>query len=291
MTDAGASDLAARLGAAVEPQLAGFSGRIAVAAHGFAHPGRDAVTWLRGADVVLPSASLIKLPLLVFALEQVAAGQLALGRRLRLEADDPVGGSGVLKTLQPGLEPTLRDLLTLMIVVSDNTATNRVIDLLGVTATNAWLRAAGMVRTELVGKLQLPEAKRNDAQRRGRRNATCAADVLGLLLRLERGELLPAAETGVAREILLEQQFTEAMGRWLPRDPELDGEAAIRLASKSGCLRGVWHDAGIAYRGDAPLWALVVMTADSDDRGFGWEQEGMLRIAGIARAVHAVLGA
>ena len=81
-----------------------------------------------GADAVFPAASTIKVPLLLLALERVQAGALDLNERFELHAGDRVGGAGVLHELGAGLRPSLQDLLTLMIIVSDNTATNLVID-------------------------------------------------------------------------------------------------------------------------------------------------------------------
>lgn len=260
---------------------AAFSGRLAFAFWQFG----TGSSYLHRADEAVRAASLIKLPLLVQALSEVAAGRLSLGTRYPLRAADQVAGNGVLRHLEPGLEPSLRDLLTLMIVLSDNTATNLVIDLLGQTAVNDFLQQLGLGQTQLVGKLQLPAAQQTDAQRRGESNRTCAADVLGLLLRLERGELLPPAETELAKGILQRQQYTEALARYLPTDPELHAPH-VMVASKSGCLRGLWHDAGLVYAANGrPLYALVVLTEDAADRSYAWEQEGMLCIARLSRAV------
>jgi len=88
------------------------------------------------------------------------------------------------------------------------------------------------------------------------------------------------------RAILSAQIYTEGIGRSLPIDPEVPdahGRTA-RVETKSGCLAGVWHDAGIVRRRDgAALFALAVLTADSDDRAERWEQEGLLTIGRIAR--------
>ena len=177
-----------------------------------------------------------------------------------------------------------------MIIVSDNTATNMLIDIAGQNAVNDFCQGAGLTQTRLVGKLQLPEEKRNDAQRRGETNTTCAADMLGLLTSLQRGDLLPAELTQVALEILQKQQFTEALARYLPTDRDLSKDA-VTVASKSGCLRGVWHDAGlVCARSGEPLYTLVVMSADSRDRSFSFEQEGMMLIAEVSRRIFETLG-
>ena len=269
------------LSGTLTPLYEGFSGEVSVAFGSFS--GAD--TYAYRADEPMPAASLIKLPILLTVLEQVAAGELQLDERLELNPHDRVGGSGVLQHLQPGLTPTLHDLLTLMIIVSDNTATNMLIERAGIETVNLWCRQNGLYGTRLVGKLQLPDAERNEAQRRGERNLTCAADVLGLLLGLARGDLLPPAETEVALAILKRQQFTEALARYLPTDPELNAPH-LEVASKSGCLAGVWHDAGVVFRDGRPLYALAVLTSGSADRRFHPEQEGVMLIAEVSRRVY-----
>src|SRR6266550_3995430 len=77
------------------------------------------------ADKLYPLASLVKVPILIEALAQVDAGERSLSMRVPLEQEHKLLPSGVLVNLDPGLQPTLSDLLTLMIVVSDNTATDR----------------------------------------------------------------------------------------------------------------------------------------------------------------------
>lgn len=262
------------------PLFEAFSGEVSVA---FGRLDR-AENYTYHATDTMPSASLIKLPILLAALGGVARGELNLDERIPLKTGDQVGGTGVLKALQPGLEPTLKDLLTLMTIVSDNTATNMVIERVGVEAVNTFCQQHGFSDTALVGKLQLPDTEQNDAQRRGQRNRTCAADTLGLLMGLARGDLLPPQEAKLALDMLKQQQFTEALARYLPTDPELD-TPYVQVASKSGCLRGVWHDAGIVFRDGVPLYALVVMTSGSADRRFHFEHEGMLLIAEVSRRV------
>lgn len=197
------------------------------------------------ADEVYPAASTIKVPLLVLALQGAQDGHLSLDGRVILQAEDQVPGAGVLHELQPGLPLSWRDLLTLMIIVSDNTATNLVIGHLGTGAVNAWLDDLGVGDTRLVGRLQLPPGRQNEAQRRGERNRTTARDQVTLLGQLVRGELLDAAHTALAVDILGRQQYRDLLGRGLPHAP--DGTPRYALLSKSGELAGVHHDVGVLY--------------------------------------------
>lgn len=214
-----------------------FSGEVALAFHNF----ETGETYTHNATQTMRAASLIKLPLLAQALTKVARGQLELNQKLILKAEDQVGGAGILHTLNSGLELSLRDLLTLMIIVSDNTATNLVIDFLGLDEANSFIQNLGLSQTKLVGRLQLPEEKQNAAQRHGERNATCAADILGLLLRLEGRDLLPDDLTAVALSILKKQQFTEAMARYLPTDSELHNpHVVVASCAASGMTRALF---------------------------------------------------
>jgi beta-lactamase class A len=266
----------------LQPFTEKFSGQVSIAFQRFS----DGSSYLHNAGQTMRSASLIKVPIMTCALEKVARGELNLEQRYELKTDEMVGGTGVLLALQQNLQLTLHDLLTLMIIVSDNTATNMLIDILGQDPINAYFQYLGLSQTNLVGKLQLPDHKQNEAQRRGARNSTCAADVLGLLVRLEGRELLPDDLTKTAIDMLKRQQFTEALSRYLPTDAGLFDDY-VTVASKGGCLRGVWHDAGIIYdKTYTPLYALVVMTDGSADESFSWEQEGMMLIANVSRAVY-----
>jgi beta-lactamase class A len=191
---------------------------------------------------VFPAASIIKLWLLVRGLWAAQSGQILLSERLTLQATDRVPGSGVLHELQAGLKLSWQDLLTLMVVVSDNTASNMVLGRLGLEAVQVWL-AADWPQTRLVGKLQLPPEQQSEAQRRGERNATTATEATTLLGQLYRGELLGAEYTRLALDILGRQQFRDILARHLPSDSS--GEPLYQVLSKSGELRGVHHDAGL----------------------------------------------
>lgn len=210
-----------------------------------------------------PAASTIKVPLLVLALEWAQTGRLRLEDRVTLQAADRVPGAGVLHELGPGLALSWRDVLTLMIVVSDNTATNLLIDLLGVETVNTWLEARGWAQTRLVGGLQLPPERRNAAQRRGERNCTSALEQTDLLGRLVRGELLDEVHTALALDILERQQLRDVIGPGLPRAE--NGQPLYRLASKSGELDGVHHDVGILYT-PRPLVVALLSEGGADHR-------------------------
>jgi beta-lactamase class A len=196
-----------------------FSGTFGLMVRTLGENGDDWFGFGFNANEVFPAASVIKLPMLIDALRQVEAGALKLEDRHVMQASDHATGSGVLQVMNAGLEPTLRDLLALMIVVSDNTATNMTLDLLGgVDATNARFAQMGLETSRVVGKLQVAWEFKTQAQRRGKLAEMTPLETLELLERLWHGQLLGPEMRELALEILGGQQYTEIIERYLPED-------------------------------------------------------------------------
>lgn len=235
---------------------------------------------------VYHSASLIKIPLLVRALQRVQRGDARLDERLVLRAEDRVGGSGVLHELDAGLTLTLRDALTLMIVVSDNTATNLVIERFGTQDLNDFLQGEGLHDTELIGMLQLPPERKNARQLAGARNHTSARDMTDLLCKLVWGEVLSSALTALALDILSRQQLRDIVARDVPRNEA--GELVYRVASKSGELPGVHHDVGLVWT-PRPLIVAVLSEGGRDPREHP-DNHDVALLARFTGRVLAVLG-
>ncbi|MFA5551936.1 MAG: serine hydrolase [Trueperaceae bacterium] len=248
--------------------------------------GGAQLAWRAGE--AFPAASTIKVFVLQALFELVASGGLALTDQRTVRAADLVTGSGVLKALTPGRDYSLHDLATLMIIVSDNTATNVLIDVVGVDAVNACVQSRGWTATHLAGKLQTAQAQ---AGTKPSRSVTSPADLGDYFARLWRGELLPGALTATCQAIYRRQQHTD-LGRALGYDPysvEL-GAAPWRVASKSGSIRGVRNDAGVFEFEDSrtPL-VLVVMTQGCADERFHPNNLGAQVVGKAAAAAFGVL--
>lgn len=258
---------------ALEAITSGFSGRLGLAAKRL-DDGRE----LRFNQTdVFPAASVIKLPLLLDALQRVERGELDLGRRYTMRAEDRAGGSGVLQVCEGGLEPNLRDLLSLMIVVSDNTATNMVLEILGgPEIINPRLAAMGLETTRVVGKLQVPWEHKTEVQRQGKNAALTPLEMLGLLGRLWNGQVLRPDTRAIALEILGTQQFNDMIKRHLP-----DG---TNTATKSGQVNGVRNDVGFVL-GQRPF-AVAIASKDCTDTRYHVDNEGVLTVARVSRLVY-----
>ncbi|GIX49260.1 MAG: serine hydrolase [Candidatus Tectimicrobiota bacterium] len=214
----------------------------------------------RHGDVVVPSASTRKIAILMAALKAVHEGKLALQQPLTLEARYQDNDSGVCQHLQPGLTLSLRDALVLMIIVSDNTCTGTLVDLLGLEYINAFCRAIGMRGTTHRHGIP-PRLPRDHAVEAT--NATTPADV-GLLLDLMlqgTRDAEVAARLGctpalcqLALDILSWQKLSWRLPALLPY--------GTKVAHKTG--RGQQgrnnNDAGIVYLDGEPLFILSVFT-------------------------------
>ncbi|HLS15991.1 MAG TPA: serine hydrolase [Beutenbergiaceae bacterium] len=182
-------------------------------------------------DRVVPAASTSKVALLVLALQQVATSGRDLADRLQIPRDR-VGGSGVLRALTSVHELTLAEVLELMVVVSDNVATNMIIDALGVRNIRTGLRDLGAQDSRLERRLMDSAAIAAGAQ-----NVTTADDQALVLDRLCRGELLPDPLRSHALAVLGGQQFNDRLPSRLESD--------VVCRHKTGEIYNIRHDVGI----------------------------------------------
>ncbi len=232
-------------------------------------PGTPGEPVALSAEAAFPSASTIKLYIMAALLQAVHDGRHDLDDEITMRAGDQVGGSGVLKSLTEGRTWNLRDIAMLMMIVSDNTATNLLIDLLGVEAINGYMRAHGWNDTYLLGKLALGLGG-------GRTSHTSPRDLTDCMSRLWQEQFLPERETRVARHILLQQHYTDTLGRHIGFDAYAT-ENPVRIASKSGSITGVRNEVGVIARGDQG-YVVAVMTKDGKDPRFWANNAGNLAI-------------
>jgi beta-lactamase class A len=191
-----------------------------------------------------PTASSIKIHVLTRLLQRAEAGELSLEEKIRLTPELITPGSGVLSYLDGEVELSLLDIAILMIIVSDNTATNICIDAAGMESTNALLRQLGLTQTTLRRKMQ-----DRAAIARGDENTSTPREMVQMLEHLHAGRPSPwVAERCLA---ILKKPKRGYFTRALP--PE------VPLASKPGGMERVRCDAGIVYLPRHP-YAVAVMT-------------------------------
>lgn len=237
--------------------------------------GGDQV-FLYNADEVFPLASSIKIAILAEVLRQAAAGELSLDQRVLLASEDKVGGSGILQHLtDPALALSVRDLCVLMIVLSDNTATNVLIDQVGMDRVNASLSAWGLGKTRLQRRMMDYEAAR-----RGEENIGTPAEMTDLLVRLRRGELLPEGETATLRQIL-------GIYKSGPLRQGIPSEVVVE--NKAGSVEGVRCDVGIVEIPGRP-YVISVMTKYLPEGAAESRSSGERIISSISRLAYDYAG-
>lgn len=208
-------------------------------------------SWSHDADRVSRSASTIKVPILLAVLRLVEAGRLDLVDEVRLASfEERVGGCGPLSLLPSVTALPLLEMLRLMIALSDNDATNAVLDHAGLLENREVERLLADVptrHTRLQRRMMDPVSAAA-----GRENETCPQDLADLLVALREGRLLGADLTGLAIGVLRDQQLVAGLPAYLPPD--------VVAAAKTGELPGLRADLALLERGGR--WVAVAVVAD-----------------------------
>ena len=212
----------------------------------------------RAGDVVVPSASTRKISIMMAALEAVHAGRLSLEQPVVVEAKYQDNDSGTFQHLTPGFAITFRDALVMMIIVSDNTCTGAVVDLIGLDEINAFCRALSLRDT--VHRFGIPPRLAYDHPLEA--VTTTTPDDQGRLLELIlQGSTDPAVADRLgctpelcrlALDILSWQKLKTRLPSLLPLN--------TRVAHKTGTGARGFMDAGIVYDGEQPLFILTAYT-------------------------------
>ena len=226
----------------------GFDGALGVAAIDL-KTGR--MFALNGATV-FPQASVIKIAILARMFQAARAGKFTLEDRVTIEPREGVGGSGQLRErLKNGpLTLSVRDLVTAMIEWSDNTATNKCIEMAGMEEVNRMMEALGLSHTRLRRKMM--DA---DAVARGEENVSTPEEMARLVEMIYRGKVVDEGAGKAIVEIM--KRVSGGIHEGLPLD--------IETASKTGELPGARGETGIVFLEGRPF-VLSVMSAFIDDR-------------------------
>lgn len=241
------------------------------------------------AEAVMPTASTIKVPILIEVFRRVEAGTVDLERMLTVTEAVRVPGSGILRDLSLGVRLSVRDLATLMIVVSDNTATNLLIDLVGIDAVNRTLAEFGFARTRLQRRLSFAPT---DAQPRPL-GVTTPAELASIMAALATGTILSAVSREAILEIMRRQHDRDLIPRYLPFFPyaeELgEPENALRIANKTGGILGLRADMALV-EWPGTRYAIGIITEGDPDTRFWAENAGDRLIGRVARLVFEHFG-
>ncbi len=244
-----------------------------------------------GADETVQTASVIKLAILYEAMWQVHAGAVHLDDPIILRKTDQVPRSGVLLFFDTPMTLTLKDALTLMIAMSDNTATNLVIDHLGLANINHRIQGLGLKNTYLYRKVfRLVEGPVPDDHKRFGLGKTTPREMAALMRKIVSCDLIePATPSGpgerqlgdVMLHMLRNQFYRGGIPRYLS-SMYTDTESSI--ANKTGELNAVRNDVA-AIDGREGTLILSIFTYNNLDQTWSVENEGEITIAKLARAI------
>lgn len=261
-----------------------FDGRIGLAAYNF--QTKEMVDYC--AEEVFPTASVIKLPVLLTLMQQVEDGEYSLDDPLMLRRGDQIGGSGLLQYLSPGLTMPIRDWAFLMMSISDNLATNVLIDQVGQEKVQAWLAEHGYPEVTLRRKIDFTILNKDQNEL----GTATPADLTRMMTAVFHNKhLTPNACQEMLR--MMNKVGADRIGRYLPFEPfgsDVAEDAKLNLAGKTGSLKGMRGQTAVIWRGkceDNRGFAITVINEGNPEPEL-WNPDapGVLVIGRLARAVY-----
>ena len=232
-----------------------------LARHAARHPGRVAIVvedlksgrmWTYHPDDLFPSASLVKVPVIIGVFQRIHDGELSLGETLVLRRHNRVGGSGSLKWSPDGSKFTVRELLQHMISESDNTATNMLIERVGMGFLQQEFSRIGLLYTGIY-----PDGMSLKGGRVAHENYTTAREMAMMFEKIYRGEMIGPTESAVMLEILrYPKAVASRLQKGLPR--------RWAIAHKTGLLRQACHDSAIIFSPEGD-YLVTVLTGQNPD--------------------------
>ncbi len=228
-------------------------------------PGQEA--WSHNGQRQFKAASTVKIPLMAEIYRQIDRGERTLDEPHRLTAADKAAGSGVLLHLHDGIEVTLEDLIYLMISISDNTATNMLIDFAGMGAVNTTMRELGMVDSTLARKMKGRPAIEGEQE-----NLATPEDYVAAVEAILDGRAASTSSCEAMTAMLTRQQNARRIARYLPERED------VRWGSKTGSIKGVTNDVGFV---ETPAGRMVIAIFCE---GFPDQHDGEFAIGELSRA-------
>ncbi|MGC2402620.1 MAG: serine hydrolase [Acidobacteriaceae bacterium] len=239
-------------------------------------------------DDPVPTASTIKLPIMVELFAEAEEGKLDWNQKLELTDPDKVSGSGILTEFSAGDTFPIRDLMHVMIVVSDNTATNLILDRIGGDAVNRRMAQLGLSQTAVMrkimqsklfpdGKTAQPEGVTEEGRKPGSdrwgTGRSCPRDMVTLMEKLYRGQLVSKQASEEMLRVLKRQRDLQGVGR--------DMKDTV-VASKSGALDHLRSEVALVYSQHGPV-AISITINDIPQVDYGVDNAGNLLIASLSR--------
>lgn len=252
-------------------ELAEFKGKVSL----FARNLDTGATYGVGEDNRVRTASTIKVAVMVEAFARVAEGKAKWADEVVLTNAKKVGGSGILQELSDGLRLSLRDAVTLMMTLSDNTATNLVLDVLTTDAVNARMDSLGLKQTRVLRKVfggGTSHAGEDPTLKPYGLGVTTPREMATLLEKLERGEVVSREASKEMLALLKHEQVHEGIGRTLN---------GVEMATKSGALDQLRSNVGILYTKRGRI-AMAITCDDMPEVDWTSDNAGLLMLSRLS---------
>ncbi len=264
----------------IQNEIKNFSGKVWIYAKNL-DTGED---YALRADERVRTASTIKLPIMTETFHQIAQGKINWTDEIVLTKEKKQGGSGILFEFSDNTKIDLKTAVNLMIVVSDNTATNLVLDKVGTDNVNNFMDALGLKQTRSLRKVFGGGEARVNSDARFKLfglGASSPRDMIKLLEMLEKGEVVSRESSAEMLVILKRQQLKDGIGRGLPD--------TIPSASKSGALDRLRSDVGIVYTRRGRI-AMAITVDDMLEVAYTQENPGLHLIWKLSQILQDGLG-
>lgn len=252
----------AKMVTALDALSARYPGRVSI----YLKDLKSGRIWMHNPDDLFPAASLIKVPILIATFYRLRDGGVSLDERLTITRLNRRGGSGSLKWRPDGTKLTLRDTLTHMINESDNTATQMVLERVGIGYVQQQFPRMGLLYTGIY-----EEGMSIKGGRVAHENYTTAREMEMLIEKIYRGEAVDKASSDVMMEILKKPKAVASrLQKGMP--------AGWEIAHKTGLLRQACHDSAIFFTPNGD-YAITVLTGQN--ASYGMAKDFITKIAHI----------
>ncbi len=271
---------ASTLDAHVKAKIDGFPGKVTL----YAMNLDTGATYGIQPDDPVPTASTIKLAVMIECFAEAAEGKLKWTEPLRLSDAEKVSGTGVLQDLSDGDELPIRDFLDLMIVLSDNTATNTILNRIGGNAVNSRMAELGFKQTRIMRKIRgngtnpnvssgITEEGAKPENKKWGLGRSSPHEMVTILEKLYRGQMIDKSASDEMLAVLKRQRDHNCIGRDLIDVP---------IASKSGSLDHLRSDVGIVYSKHGPI-AMAITVQDIPQVDYTPDNPGDLLISALSQ--------
>lgn len=241
-------------------------------------------------DRVFSAASTVKIPLVALLFQKVSEGEIGLNDSIELSVENRVGGTGIIKNLDKRYRPTVLDLATLAIIVSDNAATNQLVDLVGgLEEITKHCESIGLTSTKFQRKMMDIKAKAA-----GRDNLTTARDMGNILVKLVRNQIVSANASKQIIDIMKSQQLRSKLPAYIPAIDTSDPAdhhmkielGTVMVANKTGDLDRVQHDIGIFILPGNNYYVLAMFTSNLSS-----DSQGIRAIGEVSKVIYEEMAA